>query len=59
MRNRGTKQREDAIAEGLRHIALIAMHGFHHQRQGRVDNAARLLGIAVFEQVHGAFDIGK
>ena len=59
MRNGGTKQRKDAIAEGLCHVALIAMHRLHHQRQGRVDDLARLLGVEVFEQVHGALDVGK
>ena len=49
--NRGAKQREDAIAQGLGHVALVAMHGLHHELQGRIDDAAGLLGVEVFQQV--------
>jgi len=57
--NRRAKQRKDAIAQGLGHIALIAMHGLHHQREGGIDDTPGLLGIQVFEEVHRAFDVGE
>ena len=59
MRDGRTKQRKDAIAQGLRHIALVAMHGIHHELQRRVDNRAGFFGIEAFNQRRGAFEIGK
>src|SRR5262249_59282919 len=48
-----------AIAQGLGHIALIAMHRLHHEFKGGIDDTAGLLGIPVFEEIHGAFDVGE
>src|SRR5881409_2750152 len=45
--NGGTEQGEDAIAQGLRHIALIAMDSVHHELEGGVNDGAGLLGIQV------------
>src|SRR5215467_6308004 len=54
MGNRRTEQGEDAIAEHLGHIALIAMHGVHHQLQCWVDNCSRFFGVEAFDQRRGA-----
>jgi len=35
------------------------MHGFHHQREHRIDEAAGFLGIEVFDERGGVFDISK
>jgi hypothetical protein len=59
MRQRRAEQGKNAIAQRLRHIALIAMHGIHHQLQSRIDNCACLFGIEAFDQGRGAFEIGK
>jgi hypothetical protein len=40
MGNGGAKEGEDAIAERLGHIAFVAMHRFHHEPQGRINNLA-------------------
>ena len=55
----GAKERKDAIARGLGYVAPIAMHGLHHQLEGRIDNAAGLFGVEVFDQLHGAFYVSK
>ena len=34
------EERKDAIAQGLGHVALIAMHGVHHELQSGIDDAA-------------------
>ena len=57
--NGGAKERKDAIPGGLGDVAFIAMHGFHHQLQGRINEQASFLRIEVFDQFHGAFDVGK
>ena len=57
--NRRAEQRQDAIAHGLGDVALVAVHGVHHELQSRIDDAARLFGIEVFQQGHGALDVGK
>ena len=43
----------------LRHIALIAMHGIHHELQGRINNRPRFFGIESFNQRRRAFEISK
>ncbi len=50
MGNRRTKERKDAIAQGLGDIALVAMHGVHHQLQSGINNRLRLFGIEAFNQ---------
>jgi hypothetical protein len=35
------------------------MDGFHHPLQHRVEDLARLFGIAVGEQLHGALELGE
>src|SRR3989442_10304715 len=45
--NGGTEQGEDAVAQGLGDVALIAMDGLHHELEGGVNDGAGLLGIQV------------
>jgi hypothetical protein len=59
MRNRRSKQGHNAIAHDLVHGPLIAMHGRHHALQHRVEQLPRLLRVAVGQEFHGAFEIGK
>src|SRR5688572_24341113 len=56
---RRAKQRHDAIAHDLIHGALVAVHGLHHAFQHGVENRARLLGVAVGEQLHRALEVAK
>ena len=35
------------------------VHGSHHALQHRVEEPPRFLGIAVGQQLHGAFEVGK
>ena len=59
MGQRGPKQRHDAVAHDLVHRALVAVHGGHHALQHRVEELAGLFGIAVGQQLHRAFEVGK
>ena len=59
MGKRRAEQGKDAIAQHLRHIALIAMHRVHHQLQGRINNRPRLFWVQSFNQRRRAFEIGK
>ena len=53
------EQRKDAVTQRLGDVALVMMHGFHHQREHRIDEAAGFLGIEVFDERGGVFDISK
>ena len=57
--NRGAKQREDAVAQRLRHIALVAVHRFHHEPQSGIDNVPSFFRVEVFQQRHRPLDVGK
>ena len=59
MRNRRPEQGHNAIAHDLVDRAFIAVHGRHHALQHRVEELARLLRVAVGQQFHRAFEIGK
>ena len=59
MGKRRTKEGKDAIAQRLRHIALIAMHRIHHQLQRGINNRAGFFGVESFNQRGGAFEVGK
>ena len=59
MGNGGAEQRHDAIAHDLVDGALVAVHRGHHAVEHRVQELARLLGVAVGQQGHGAFEVGK
>ena len=54
VRNWRPKQGHNAIAHDLVHCPFVVMHRRHHVLQHRVEKLARLLGVAVGEQCHGA-----
>ena len=51
MRERGAKQGHDAVARDLVDRALVPVH--------RVEELARLLWVAIGEQLHGALEVGE
>jgi hypothetical protein len=59
MSERGPKEGHNAIAQRLVHRPLIAVHGFHHPLQHRVEHRSRFLGISVGRQLHRGFQVGK
>ena len=59
VRQRGAKQRHDAVAHHLVDGALVAVDGFHHPLEDRVEEAACLFGVAISEQLHGALEVGE
>ena len=46
---RGAEERHDPVAHHLVHRALVAVDGVHHPLEDRVQEPARVLGIAVGE----------
>jgi hypothetical protein len=56
---RGAEERHDPVAHDLVDRALVAMHGLHHAFEDGVEELARVLGIAVGEQLHRALQIGE
>jgi len=56
---RRAEQRHDAVAHDLVHRALVAVDGLHHVLEDRIENLARLLRIAVGEQLHRALEVGE
>ena len=57
--DRRAKERKNTIAHGLGDVAFIAMHGDHHELQGRVNNGARVFRVEVLDEFHRTFDIGE
>ena len=56
---RRAEQRHDAVAHDLVHRALVAVDGLHHPLEHGVEDFARLLGVAVGEQLHRALEVGE
>ena len=56
---RRAEQRHDPVAHHLVHGALVAVDGLHHALEDRVEELARLLGIAVGQQLHRALEVGE
>ena len=56
---RGAEERHDPVTHHLIHGALVVMNGVHHALENRIENFARLFGIAVAEQLHRALDVGE
>ena len=59
MRDRRPEQGHNAIAHDLVHGPFIAVHGRHHALQYRIEELARLLRVAVGQQLHGPFQSAK
>jgi hypothetical protein len=53
------EERHDSVAHDLVNCAFVAMHRLHHSLEDRVEDLARLLGIAVGQQLHGALEVGE
>ena len=53
------EERHDPVAHDLVHGALVAVDGLHHVLEHRVQELARLLRIAVGEQLHRALEVGE
>ena len=53
------EQRHDPVAHHLVDGALVVVDGLHHVLEDRVEELARLLGIAVGEQLHRALEVGE
>jgi hypothetical protein len=56
---RRAKQRHDPVAHHLVDGALVAVDGFHHVLEHGVEEPARLLWIAVGQQLHRALQVGE
>ena len=59
MGHRGAEEGHDAVAQHLVHRALVAVHGVHHEVQGRVEELLGLFRVEVRDQLGGAFEVGK
>ena len=53
------EERHDPVAHHLVDGALVAMHRLHHPLEHRVEELARLLGVAVGQQLHRALEVGE
>ena len=53
------EQRHDAVAHHLVDGSLVAVDGLHHALEDRVQEPARLLGVAVCQELHGALEVGE
>jgi hypothetical protein len=56
---RRPEQGHDAVAHHLVDGPLVAMHRGHHALEDRVQQLPGLFGVAVGQQLHGAFQVGK
>src|SRR5262245_10537989 len=59
MGKRSPEQGKDAVTQGLRHIALVPMHGVHHELQGGIDNSARFFWVESFDESGRTFEVSK
>jgi hypothetical protein len=59
MGDRSSEQSEDSVPARLRDVALVAVHGVHHELECRIDDRARLLGVEPFHHLDRALDIGE
>jgi hypothetical protein len=57
--HRRAEERHDAVAHHLVDRALVAMHGFDHELQHRIEEPLRLLGIAVGEKLQRSPEVGE
>jgi hypothetical protein len=49
----------DTVAHDLVHRAFVVVDGVHHVLEHGIEELARLFGIAIGEQLHGALEVGK
>ena len=56
---RRAEERHDPVAHHLIHRAFVAVDRLHHALQHGVEDLARLLRIAVGEELHRALEVGE
>jgi len=56
---RRAEEGHDAVAHDLVDGPFVAVDGLHHPLEHGIEDLARLLGIAVGEQLHGALEVGE
>jgi hypothetical protein len=59
VRERRAEERHDAVAHDLVDGALVPVNGLHHAFEDRIEQLARLLGVAVGKQFHRALEVGE
>ena len=59
MRHGCPKERHNAVAHDLVDRPLVAVHGGHHAFQDRIEELPGLFGVAIGQQFHRAFEVGK
>ena len=59
VRERRAEERHDPVAHDLVDGALVPVDRLHHVLEDRVEELARLLGVAVGEQLHRALEVGE
>ena len=57
VRQRGAEQGHDAVAHHLVDGALVVVDRFHHALEHRIQELARLLRVAIGQQLHRAFEV--
>ena len=56
---RRAEERHDPVAHDLVDGALVAVDGLHHPLEHGIEELARLLGVAVGQQLHRALEVGE
>src|SRR4030095_479421 len=56
---RRPEQGHDAVAHDLVHRPLVPVYRVHHALEDRVEDATRVLRVAVGEQFHRPFEVGE
>ena len=59
MGDRRPEERHDPVTHDLIHDALVAVDRFQHALEDSVQQPARLLGVAVGQELHGALEVGE
>ena len=59
VRERCSEQRLDPVACDIDDSPLVALDGFHHSLQDRIQQFMCFLGIAIGNQLHRAFQVGE
>jgi hypothetical protein len=59
MRNGGTKERHNAIAQHLVHGALKAVYRVHHSVDSRIEELLGGFRVEVFDELGRVFDVSK
>src|SRR5262245_11864250 len=54
-----TEQGQDAIAQDLRDIAFVAMHGVHHKLQGWINERPRFFRVEALNQRRRTFEVSE